>query len=193
MFYGLGSSYLARKAINICMTEYDLIIEALVADAPTDEITEILAEGKFDDDHKENQNFYLLMLEQYIDECSCYTFKGWEDIKFYGGPVIEKYWIEFKIITPDEFDYEGGMRRLLGKNREHKAAIKKIRDGGSMIKLRILRSTLDDLEEQNRKIARKEAEEQGFAPAEEAEDMSQDDMDDPFADDGMDDFGGDDF
>ena len=163
------------------MSEYDLIVEALTSGAPEDEITSIITEGKFDDEHRESQNFYLLMFEQYLDECSAYSFEGWSDISIYGEPKIEKFWFEMKILAPEKFDYEGGVKRVLGNYNQNKATIKSLNDGRKIVKLRILRSILDEIEENNRKIARKEAEDQGYAPQEE-EQGAEDQMDDGFGD-----------
>lgn len=166
------------------MNEYDLIIEALNNGAPEDEITSLLNEGKFDEEHRETQDFYILLFEQYMDECSTYSFEGWDEIYIYGEPRIEKFWIEIKLLAPDNIDYEGGIKRMIGTHNQNKAEIKSLNTGNKLIKLRILRSLLDEIEENNRKLARKEAEEQGYAPKEEPEnEQPEDNMDDPFGDD----------
>jgi len=146
------------------MNEYDLIIEALANGVPDEEISQILNENKFDENHRETQSFYLLTFEQYMDECAAYSFDGWKDISIYGEPVIEKFWVEFILLCPAKFDYEGGTKRILGEYNQNKAVIKKTRDGRNLLKLRILRSILDEIEENNRKLARKKAEEAGYAP-----------------------------
>ena len=158
------------------MSEYDLIVESLAGGAPLDDITTILSEGKFDDEHRESQHFYLMMMEQFLDDCSCYAFKGWKELKIYGRPIIEKYWIEIVFIAPDKFDYENGVKRVLGKYKENKSTVKKLANGKTVMKLRILRSILDNIEDENRRIARKEAEDQGLGPEEkDEEDQDQED------------------
>jgi len=164
------------------MTEFDILIEALSNGAPEEEITDLLTESKFGDEHRESQNFYLLMFEQYLDECSAYSFEGWDDMSVYGSPIIEKFWFELQLLTPIKFDYSGGIKRVLGLNNENKATSKKLSDGRTVLKIRILRSILDEIEDNNRKIARKEAEDQGYAPKEDEEDQ-QNDQDDGFGND----------
>jgi hypothetical protein len=166
------------------MEDFDILIEALTNGAPEDEVTDILNENKFDEEHRETQSYYLLLFEQYIDECSAYSFKGWDDLKVYGEPKIEKFWFEVKLLAPDNIDYESGIKRILGQYKQNKAVMKTINNGSKIIKIRILRSILDELEDRNRKLARKEAEDQGYAPQEEPPQDNQQ---------GGDEFGGDEF
>lgn len=174
-----AGSHLPTITLNIRMSEYDLIIEALVNGAPEKEVTDVLTEGKFDDNLRDTQNLYVLLFEQYVDECSCYAFKGWENLKIRGRPVIEKYWVEIELVAPQEFDYEGGVSRLLGKNKENRSKITKTSDGTPILKVRILRSLLDQLEEENQRIARREAEDQGYAPKSDDE-PENNEQEDPF-------------
>ena len=158
------------------MNDYKLLVETL-SGAPLDQVLEVLTESKFDDEHRENQNFYTLMMEQFIDECSCYAFEGWEDLEVWGRPYIEKFWVEFKLIAPEKFDFDSGARRIIGKDKENKITLEPAQDGRKVITLRILRSILDKLDEENQKHARKKAEERGLVPDAEPQNQEEDEFD----------------
>jgi hypothetical protein len=171
------------------MKEFEHIIEALLANAPIEEIVdfitedsgllekkyELLTEANHADEHRETQNFYTLMFEQYLDEQHCYTYEGWDELLFLERPKVEKYWVKFQLVCPVTFDFEGGAKRLRGKNKENVVQSTTTNDGKKILKVNILRSLLDELEDENRRIARKEAEEQGLMP-DQGQDEEQDDM-----------------
>ncbi len=103
---------------------------------------------------------YLLMFEQYLDEHDLYLFDGWEDAKFVGRPIIDTFWTTFHVWVTSETDLRGAMRLKNDKEGQNKVMQKKLSNGDSIIKFKILRRYLDHIEQRNKEKAEQLANEE---------------------------------
>ncbi len=187
--------------------EYRYLVQSIMEDGELVDIaTDVLLEGDVTVDEERKDLFYMMMIEQLIDDYSCYAFPGWEDGSFYGAPRIGKFHVEVDMKFPKGLDM-APLRRIRGKNNENRILFKRDEDSGEItLRLRILRSQLDEIENRNRRIAKAKVDKIGYkAPTDTPQDpnaamdpmaqggMGGDDMfggEDPFAANPMDDAGG---
>lgn len=152
---------------------YQNIAELLLTEAPADKITHILKEAAWTEETKHDQMFYLLMFEQYLDECSVYAYDGWDDVEVIDAPVIEKYHVTVKLKFNTKLDKRSLIRLVGIENENDFSEIKE--DGETYYLFRVLRSMLEDMEEDNRKRANKEAVEYGYKPSPQQEEQPEED------------------
>ena len=98
---------------------------------------------------------YLMKLEEFLDDCGIYIFDGWEEAIVLKEPEIEKFWVTFDFILPKNADLEAASH-IAGKNREAKVFLRKIEDK-RIVRIKVLRRILDDIEFRNRLEAEKDA------------------------------------
>ena len=98
---------------------------------------------------------YLLKLEEFLDDCGIYTFKGWEDAKILKDPEISKYWVTVDLLLPADASLEAAAH-ISGRDEDAKVSVKKT-DSGIHVKVKVIRNRLDDIEIRNRKAAEKES------------------------------------
>ena len=153
-------------------TEFEKIASLVLHDAPAEQLEEFLLEGEWKEEIRQDQRFYEMMFEQYLDMCSVYAFEGWDEAHFSGAPHIEKYFVVFDIKLPHNANLSS-LRRINGRENEHSHSIKETDDDSYLIRFRILRSFLEKLEEDNRIAARKKAENYGYISKEEAIDKQE--------------------
>ena len=166
------------------MKDFKLITAALIEDVEPSKITEVinddarfvLTEDQIDDQHIEDQWIYLLLAEQYLDDCSVYAYEGWDDCSVVGAPSIESYYFSFNIVCTGDLDLDS-LDRIRGKDGENLVNVGRNEEGNILIKIKLRRGLLDRIEDENAKRARKKAEAQGLKPPEAQEaDQKQDDM-----------------
>lgn len=149
------------------MKDYDLVTSAILSEAPSDEIADLILENQFREERIENQMVYAMLIEQFLDSCSVYAYEGWDDAQIYGAPVINSYNVEITLLLPPNTN-KRSFTRLAGTNKENRVSVSKVGDDGKIkLELVIRRGLLDSIEEENRQRARKIADEQGYKPQEE--------------------------
>lgn len=95
---------------------------------------------------------YLLKFEEYLDDHSTYLFTGWEDAEVVKPIKIEKYWCTFYLKVGPKTDFRGALRIRNDKEGQNSVGRKQI-DGGWLVKFRILRRYLDQIETYNKERA----------------------------------------
>lgn len=172
------------------MKDYALITAAIIDNVEPIKITEIieehndlstvgrlmLNEDQIEDQHIEDQWIYLLLAEQYLDNCSVYAYDGWDECSVIGAPKIEAYYYSMNIVCKGELDLDS-LDRIRGNDGENLVNVGRNQDGDTLIKIKLRRGLLDRIEDENAKRARKKAEAQGLKPPEAQEtDQEQNDM-----------------
>lgn len=114
---------------------------------------------------------YLLKFEEFLDDCGIYTFKGWEDARILKDPDIGKYWVTVDMLLPSGASLEAAAH-IAGRDTDAKITHKKT-DDGVIVKVKIIRNRLDDIEIRNRKAAEKDAQEIKSAPLSRGQDAMQ--------------------
>lgn len=168
--------------------EFRYLVSSILEDEDMVEIaTDVLLEGDGPVDEPRREIFYMMMIEQLIDDFSCYAFDGWGGGGFVGAPRINKFHVIVDMKFPKNLDM-APVRRLKGKNEENKVLFKRLDSGEIMLRMRFLRSQLDEIEDRNRRIAKAKVDTVGYkAPTETPQDPNQmaDQAMDPMAQGGM--------
>lgn len=126
------------------------------------EVASILTESAEQVAEETDAMSYLMKLEEFLDDCGIYSFKGWEDAIVLSEPDIQKFWVSFDFLVPKDTDLEASLH-ISGKDREAKVIVKK--EGTKLlIRIKVLRRILDEIEFRNRKEAEKDAKEVASAP-----------------------------
>lgn len=134
---------------------YETLTNSLLGTAPEVEVSKILAEG-YELENESTIMSYLFRVEQLFDDNDVYLFDGWIDGEVIGPPDIGKFWITTEMRFPKELDLEGAAR-IIGKDKKNFVGVKKLDDGSYMLKIKILRHELDDMERDNRLSAARNA------------------------------------
>lgn len=165
--------------------EFRYLVESIMEDAENvDLASDVLLENDAPVEEDRKDLFYMMMIEQLIDDYSCYAFDGWEDGAFYGAPRISKFHVEIDMHFPKNLDM-APLRRIRGKNNENRILFKRDEGTGAItLRLRILRNQLDEIENRNRRIAKAKIDKIGYkAPTETPQDPNA--AMDPMAQGGM--------
>jgi hypothetical protein len=126
------------------------------------EVASILTESAEQIAEETDAMSYLMKLEEFLDDCGVYSFKGWEDAIVISEPNIEKFWVGFDFLVPKDTDLEASLH-ISGRDREAKVIVKK--EGSKLlVRIKVLRRILDEIEFRNRKEAEKEAKEVANTP-----------------------------
>lgn len=93
---------------------------------------------------------YLLKFEQFLDDHDIYMFKGWDEADIVGNPRVDKFWVTFHLRLQEGSEIEGAKR--LQANQKGQNQIKGIQldDGSYLLRIKILKKFLDDIEKQNK-------------------------------------------
>lgn len=132
---------------------YNLLTKTIVegSEGSEEEIRNLLSES-YDLEDDDSQMVYLYRMEQFFSDNDLYKFKGWGDGLIYGAPDIGKFWVTVTMVFPKELEVEGA-RRIIGKEKINKVSMRRGEDGRYVVTVKILRSILDDIERENRRIA----------------------------------------
>lgn len=143
--------------------EYRYLVESILEDGEmVDVASDVLIEAETPVEEGRRDLFYMMMIEQLIDDYSCYAFEGWEDGGFLGAPRIGKFHVEIEMRFPKNLDM-APLRRIRGKNGENRIMFKRDDDTGDItLRLTILRSQLDEIENRNRRIAKAKIDKIGY-------------------------------
>ena len=95
---------------------------------------------------------YLLKFEEYLDDHDIYLFDGWEDCVICYAPRIDKFWCTFFLWCPKGTDLRGALRITNDKEGQNEVNQKRTEDG-HILKFRILRRYLDEVEKKNQERA----------------------------------------
>ena len=95
---------------------------------------------------------YLLKFEEYLDDHDIYLFDGWQDCVVCYKPKIDKFWTTFYLFCPKGTDLRGALRVTNDKEGQNEVKQKKIH-GGHILKFKILRRYLDEVEKKNQERA----------------------------------------
>lgn len=93
---------------------------------------------------------YLMKFEEYLDEHDVYLFDGWEDAEILAPPLVEKFWCNFLLRTKKGTDLRGALRVVNDKEGQNQVKYKKLEDGRHVLKFRILKRYLDQIEARNK-------------------------------------------
>jgi len=89
---------------------------------------------------------YLMKFEQYLDDHDVYMFDGWEDSAIPEKPSVEKFWCTFYLLVDEGADIKGGAARIINdQEAQNKVQVKEV-EGGTILKIRILKRILDKME-----------------------------------------------
>jgi hypothetical protein len=136
------------KKITTCLIEND-------DPNMVSEVASILKESADLTAEETDSMSYLMKLEEFLDDCGIYIFDGWEEAIVLKEPEIEKFWVIFDFILPKGADLEAASH-ISGKNREAKVYLRKVEDK-RIIRIKVLRRILDEIEFRNRLEAEKDA------------------------------------
>lgn len=92
---------------------------------------------------------YLMKFEEYLDDHDIYLFDGWEHAEVIGQPVVEKFWVTVWLRTKPKTDLRGALRLINDKEGQNSVKYKKLDDGRHLLKFRILKRYLDQIEKRN--------------------------------------------
>lgn len=102
---------------------------------------------------------YLIKFEEYLDDHDLYLYDGWNEARLLAKPNVDKFWVTFIVFCKKGIDLRGALRIVNDKEGQNEVKAKKVRDG-HVLKFRILKRYLDEIERRNRLKAEQEAEEQ---------------------------------
>lgn len=104
---------------------------------------------------------YLMKFEEYLDDHDIYLFKGWEDARVIGSPVISKFWAVFNIWVSPDTDMRGAKRLVNDKEGQNIVRVKKLDgDRGMIVQFKVLKRYLDAIEQRNKDRAEQLSDEQ---------------------------------
>jgi hypothetical protein len=135
---------------------YEDVARCILGGAPAEEVAGIISEG-IDDEIDPNTaaelSFlaYLLKFEEFLDSVDIYAFEGWEHGEVLGHPKIGRFWIVVDLVLPEKTDLEGGMR-IIGKEGQNRVLVAR-RGGHWIVRCKVLRRVLDEIEIRNRREA----------------------------------------
>ena len=95
---------------------------------------------------------YLLKFEEYLDDHDVNLFDGWEDIEIHHRPIIKKFWAIFDVYCPEGTDLRGALRITSDHEGQNEVGEKKV-EGGTILRFKILRRYLDEIEKRNQEKA----------------------------------------
>ncbi len=95
---------------------------------------------------------YLLKFEEYLDDHDVYLFDGWEECQICYKPRVDKFWCTFFVFCPEGTDLRGALRLTNDKEGQNEITQKRV-DDGHILKFRILRRYLDEVEKKNQERA----------------------------------------
>lgn len=102
---------------------------------------------------------YLMKFEEYLDDHDIYLYDGWEESRVIAKPKVDKFWVTFVLFCQKGIDLRGALRVVNDKEGQNEVKAKKVQDG-HVLKFRILKRYLDEIERKNKQKAEQEAEEQ---------------------------------
>lgn len=142
---------------------YETITECLLNGAPAGQLAEILSEEIVDKGDQgewveDSYQGYMLKIEEFLDDADIYAFDGWEEAELIGHPHISRFWVVCDLLLPKKTDLQGGLR-LIGKDNENRVLFKK-KDHQWIVRLKILKRTLDEIQKKNQGEAQRRAKEQ---------------------------------
>lgn len=127
---------------------------------PSDDVTDVMMEAFAASEIDEVS--YLLKLEEFLSERGIYAFEGWEDAVLYGSPKIERFWIVTDWLLSDTRAF-GAVPRI-EKDGRAKVLVAKKKEA-FLVRIKVHRQVLDEIERKNRKEAEEEAEAIAAEPA----------------------------
>ena len=97
---------------------------------------------------------YLIKFEEYLDDHDVYLFDGWEQAVIIDQPEIEKFWCTFYLQLNKNSDLRGAKRIMNDKEGQNSVKKKQLDDGKTILKIKILKHYLDDIEKKNKQKAK---------------------------------------
>lgn len=135
--------------------DYTKVVTALLeTEESVPEIAQIVKESAEKEAEETDAMSYLMKLEEFLDDCGIYAFKGWEDAIVASEPVIDKFWVSFDFLLPKGVDLEASAH-ICGRDKEARVFVRK-KDDILRCRIKVLRRVLDNIEFRNRKEAEKE-------------------------------------
>ena len=104
---------------------------------------------------------YLTKFEEYLDNHDITLYDGWDDAIILHSdysPNVRKFWFEVDLKVSKDTDLKGALRIKNGKESQNKVLVKKLKNGEFIVRFKILKRYLDELEEQNKTKAQSKAE-----------------------------------
>jgi len=90
---------------------------------------------------------YCMKCQQFIeDELDLYVFAGWEQAEFIGPPVVEKFWVTFRLLLPPDSEWKYAKRFQYNHMGQNQIQVRQMDDGSYLVQVRILKRFLDMLE-----------------------------------------------
>ena len=95
---------------------------------------------------------YMLLFLGYLEDRDCFFSDpdGLYASTIVGQPRIEKFWAIFYLHVPKKADLRGFKRVINDKEAQNQIQMKKLEDGSCILKIKILKRTLDALEKRDK-------------------------------------------
>lgn len=138
--------------------DWGAIVDLILSDEPDEAQHHLLVENEEEQilkamgGEKMPMN-YLLKFEEYLDEHDIYLFDGWEEAQIVGKPQVDKFWCTFYVFCAKGTDLRGALRVKNEKEGQNQVKAKKA-EGGHIIKFKILKRYLDQVEQHNKQKAK---------------------------------------
>lgn len=134
--------------------DYSQVASILLAedgDDAIDELAEILSESEEETKSKENSSIdYLFKFDEFLSDIGIYAYAGWMDAVVVEEPVVGRFWVDFYLKLPEDVEMDGA-KQLPGPNGVARISVSD--DDKRLITISVLRRTLDEIEERNRREA----------------------------------------
>lgn len=92
---------------------------------------------------------YLLTFEEFLSNHDIYMFDGWENAQIVGPPIIHQFWCEFSLLVSAKTDLRGAKRLVVNKNEQNEIKVLELENGNRLLKFKILKTILDNIEKNN--------------------------------------------
>ena len=137
---------------------YTTAARSLLGDGAPPEGSSVILETLIDYSIKtSDQMSYLLRFEEYLDDSGIYAYgEEWFECEIVNEPKVSSYWFVLDIMAPEGTDLRGARRVTRGT--KNTVLFKKMKHG-TLLRFKILRRELDNIESRNERRAEKDAEE----------------------------------
>ncbi len=129
--------------VDMMLDEEDLegAEEALLMENEEDRLTRKLGDNTLTN--------YLLKFEEYLDDHDIYLYDGWNTVQVLGRPRVQRFWVIVYLWVPKKVDVKGILRIKNDQEGQNQIKVKKMRDGSSVLEVKVLRRLLDKVEEKS--------------------------------------------